>query len=610
MSEEPERQSVNSEGVGESGAFTENEKINNPSVQMTADENAADTDSEGIGGEPNAEANTEVNTEADTEQNKEPNTNQANAPYPAESALGNSQSAQPSENRNIYSSAPAQNRNIYSSQPVQNGGAYYNRSAYYGSQAQGISYRFDGNGNNTFSQYNRQAQPYMPQNTDYRGAYMQREAGASYMNQNPYSVGQNNGAAANNGENAAHTGAGAKKLPTGLIVFLVTAFVVFSLCVCLTVAVVAGSGNKNIISQPDVNGGSSLVPSVTEPETEAETALAENELKDTTSKDGSPIDLEKQPQDINSNNAYTAKYAYDKAKNVVAGVVGYKDSEYKQIASQGTGIVISENGYIITNSHVIGDSKQKYRVRVILDGESYDAQVTGFDSRTDIAVLKIDKDGLSPASFADSAELSVGQRVVAIGNPGGIEFSNSVTEGIISALDRDVRHGNVSYIQTDAAINPGNSGGPLLNLSGQVVGITTIKIVNTSYEGMGFAIPSRQIVSVIDSIIKNGYVAGRVRLGITGSEISRYNAEYYGLPTGIYVESVDGEGPAAKSRIAQGDIITEIDGVEITEFSVLYAELDKHSAGDVVTLTCLRYDESKDDYDEYVAQVTLTADEG
>lgn len=401
-----------------------------------------------------------------------------------------------------------------------------------------------------------------------------------------------------------------KSIPTGLIAFLVSAAVVLGLCICLTVVAVSSTSTNTSNNSAGNSGGygnsSPFSGGYDDSLLEDSDALDESDLIDTTDENGPQIELEKQPADIFSSDKYTAKYAYDKSKSSVVGVLAYSDKEKTEIGSQGTGIIISSNGYIVTNSHVIDDSKTKYRVTVSIDGEEFDAQVTGYDSRTDIAVLKIDKTGLTPASFADSSEVEVGQEVVAIGNPGGIEFSNSVTQGIVSALDRDVSHGNVSYIQTDAAINPGNSGGPLLNMSGQVIGITTIKIVNTSYEGMGFAIPSQQAVSVIDSIIKKGYVEGRVRMGLTGNEINATYSSYYNLPVGIYVVTVDEDGPLADGDIYPEDVITKIDDVEITSFSVLYKELEKHKAGDVVTLT---YCCPEDNYEyEYTIDVVLEAD--
>lgn len=403
-----------------------------------------------------------------------------------------------------------------------------------------------------------------------------------------------------------------KSIPSGLIIFLVTAVVVLVVCICLTVVAVskspAGSRYTDDIFGYDFQQPTSGYEYGTQAPVQSDNALDKSDLTDTTDKNAQRIKLNKQPENILDNAKFTAKYAYDKAKDSVVGIVGYQEKEKKKIGSQGTGIVISENGYIATNSHVIGDSKTKYKVVVLIDGQEYDAQVTGYDSRTDIAVLKIDKTDLKPADFADSGEVSVGQEVVAIGNPGGINFSNSLTQGIVSALDRDVSHGNVSYIQTDAAINPGNSGGPLLNLSGQVIGITTVKIVNTSYEGMGFAIPSQQAVSVIGSIIKQGCVEGRVRIGLTGNEITSAYSGYYDMPIGIYVVSVDEKGPLAEGDIEPGDIVTKIDDVDITSFSVLYKELDKHTPGDVVTLTYQRLNNNETEYTEHTQKVTLAAD--
>lgn len=412
-----------------------------------------------------------------------------------------------------------------------------------------------------------------------------------------------------------------KKFPMGIAIFLTSAALVLVICIVLTVVVSlnaqadrSNNGDSGFsfelpTSPDDGYGGYGYYDSFDQTE-EDQDVLDDSDVLDTTDENGPQLELKSQPRDIFTNEAYTAKNSYDKAKESVVGIIAYNDRECTEIGSQGTGIIISEDGYIITNSHVIDDSRTRYKVRVTIDNEEYDAQVTGFDSRTDLAVLKIDKTGLNPAEFANSDELQVGQSVVAIGNPGGMSFSNSITQGIVSALDRDVDHGSATYIQTDAAINPGNSGGPLLNMDGQVVGITTVKIVNTSYEGMGFAIPSQQAASVIDSIIKYGYVEGRVRIGITGTEITSDYASYYDLPMGIYVASIDEDGPLADTELEVGDIITKIDDVEITNFSTMYKELDKHKPGDTVTLTCeYPLDEGGTEYEEYTIDVVLQSDE-
>ena len=546
-----------------------------------------------------------------TEADSEPDLREGNMPQSTaqQNNAGAYQGYQQQNNAGVYQGYPQQNNaGAYQSYPQQNNAGVYqgypqpnNAGAYQGYPQQNNAGAYQGypqqNNAGAYQGYPQQnnATPYQTPRFD--------------ANSNPYSYYPY--AAPTTASYAAPKKKG-KKTPTGLIVFFATAAIALVVCIALF-ATVAVTYSPNIVNggssiddygnyESPTSGGFSVIPSETEPET----AIPDNEVTDTTNENGSPIELEDQPEDIYTNEGYAAKYAYDNAKDAVVGVIGYKEKEKKTMGSQGTGMVISEDGYIITNSHVIGDSRQKYKVTVMIGGEEYDAQVTGFDSRTDIAVLKIEKTGLTPARFTDSSQVSVGQEVVALGNPGGMKFSNSLTQGIVSALDRDVSHGSVSYIQTDAAINPGNSGGPLLNMSGQVVGMTTIKLVNTSYEGMGFAIPSKLIVSVADSIIKKGYVPGRVKIGITGAEINQYYAQSYGLPMGIYVNSVDSQGPSADSGISEGDIITKIDDVDITSFTVLYSELDKHSAGDKVTLTYSRaVDDEGSEFREYTAEIEL-----
>lgn len=315
--------------------------------------------------------------------------------------------------------------------------------------------------------------------------------------------------------------------------------------------------------------------------------------------DGPSVALKSQPKDIDDSNKYDAKTAYKKINPSVVAVITEQGSAVENgvsgtKTSQGTGIVISEDGYVVTNSHVIGDSK-KYTVKVAFsEEEEYKASVVGYDTRTDLAVLKIDAGKkLTPAEFADSDDVEVGQDVAAIGNPGGINFSNSLTRGIISALNRKVDDSSVGFLQTDAAINPGNSGGPLVNLAGQVIGINTIKIVDTEYEGMGFAIPSRSVKEVADDIISKGYVSGRVRIGITGLAITKLTAQANGVPTGILIDEFTEDSPLPKQGVKKNDIITKIDGVEITGFSRFYTELAEHEPGDEVKLTIYRVPEKQ-----------------
>lgn len=316
----------------------------------------------------------------------------------------------------------------------------------------------------------------------------------------------------------------------------------------------------------------------------------ESDYSDKVNKDYSGMKLESNPKDEKTNNSYTAAKASEKVSDSVVGILCYSDDVPDQAdtttaSSQGSGIIFSQDGYVITNAHVIGNSKTAYAIRVVTsDGKVYKAGVVGYDSRTDIAVLKMDDaKGLTPATFGDSSQLEVGQDIIVVGNPGGLDYQNTTTKGVISALDRKLSTSSLTkYIQTDAAINPGNSGGPLVNYYGQVVGITTSKIVSETYEGMGFAIPSQTVKSIVDTLVKNGYVEGRVKIGISGIAVTSDQASNYNIPQGIYVQSIVSGGPCDGTSLKEGDIITEVDGETITSFADVYAILETHKPGDKI----------------------------
>lgn len=323
------------------------------------------------------------------------------------------------------------------------------------------------------------------------------------------------------------------------------------------------------------------------------------------------VKLHSYPIDKNNSDKYTTKYAYNKVSESTIGVACYKKggmATEESLVSQGTGIILTEDGYIATNSHVIGDSRTLYSVQVVTsDGTVYEAKVIGYDSRTDLAVLKINARGLTPADFCDSDLVEVGEDVIAVGNPGGLEFQNSLTRGVVSALDRELSlSSQVTYIQTDAAINPGNSGGPLCNMYGQVIGINTAKINDASFEGMGFAIPSRTVKEIVDDLMTQGYVSDRVRLGISGQAMSSTMAQYYNTPTGILVGEISEGGPCDGTELQINDIITEIDGEEISDFGDVYAILGEHKPGDKVVLSVYRMNSR----DTFEITITLMADQG
>lgn len=316
----------------------------------------------------------------------------------------------------------------------------------------------------------------------------------------------------------------------------------------------------------------------------------ESDYSDKTNKSYSGMKLESNPKDAKTNGSYTAAKATEKVSDSVVGILCYSDDVPDQAdtttaSSQGSGIIFSQDGYVITNAHVIGNSKTAYAIRVVTsDGKVYKAGVVGYDSRTDIAVLKMDDaKGLTPATFGDSSQLEVGQDIIVVGNPGGLDYQNTTTKGVISALDRKLSTSSLTkYIQTDAAINPGNSGGPLVNYYGQVVGITTSKIVSETYEGMGFAIPSQTVKNIVDTLVKNGYVEGRVKIGISGIAVTSEQASNYNIPQGIYVQSIVSGGPCDGTSLEEGDIITEVDGETITSFADVYAILETHKPGDKI----------------------------
>ena len=256
--------------------------------------------------------------------------------------------------------------------------------------------------------------------------------------------------------------------------------------------------------------------------------------------------------------------------------------------STGSGIIMTEDGLIITNAHVIEDAQS---VTVILQDETeYPATIIGQDQQTDLAVLKIQATGLTPAEFGDSDNLEVGEKAIAIGNPLGLEFAGSMTQGIISALGREVEveGRTMTFIQTDAAINPGNSGGPLVNAYGQVIGITSAKISSEYAEGLGFAIPINDALPIIEELVNYGYVTGRPLIGITGEDLSANQAKYYQLPQGIYVRFVDPDSGAALAGIEAGDIIVGANGEDITTTDELNNIKDTLEVGDTMTITIYR----------------------
>lgn len=256
--------------------------------------------------------------------------------------------------------------------------------------------------------------------------------------------------------------------------------------------------------------------------------------------------------------------------------------------SKGSGIVISEDGYIITNAHVVEDANG---VKVAFtDGTEYKAELVGKDSKTDLAVIKIEAEGLVPAELGNSDQMELGEQVVTIGNPGNL--SGTITVGYVSGLHRKVRTDSSQYlmscIQTDAAVNPGNSGGALVNMYGQVVGVVSSKYVVTGYEGLGFAIEMNEAKPIIEDIISKGYISGRLRIGITFIGINEISAAQNGIPSGLLIRTISDDCDISNTELEIDDIITEINGQKVYDTDTVLAALEGCVPGDTVTAKVYR----------------------
>lgn len=306
------------------------------------------------------------------------------------------------------------------------------------------------------------------------------------------------------------------------------------------------------------------------------------------SSDDSAFSMEIRKKPENSDGGFVVKDVSDVVQKVRPSVVGVITESFQtySTSSAGSGIILSEDGYIVTNNHVVegGDS-----IAVTLDdGETYAAELIGTDVKSDIAVLKIDAQNLPAAEFGDSSQVEVGEAAIAIGNPLGL--NGTVTAGIISAVDREIQVGssNMVLLQTDASINPGNSGGALLNEYGQVIGVNSAKISSEDSEGLGFAIPSNTVGPIVEELIDKGYVSGRPLTGISGRNVSALTAAFYNIPQGILVDQVAPESDAAAKGLTAGDVIIGVDDIRVENISDACTLRDEHKAGDTMKLTFYR----------------------
>jgi len=327
----------------------------------------------------------------------------------------------------------------------------------------------------------------------------------------------------------------------------------------------------------------------------------------------------------------------DVAKKVIPSVVGikvtYPVSGYSfffngnsdsTATGEGSGIVYSSDGYILTNNHVVAEAmsfnsniildKAKIEVYINGDEKAYKAKVIGRNETLDVALIKIEAINLVPAEFGDSDLVEIGQTAIAIGNPGGMQYMNSVTAGIISGINREIDNGyqqdnkrKLNLIQTDAAINPGNSGGPLVNTEGQVIGINSIKIADVKFEGLGFAIPINSVTVLVDELIAKGYNStGTSNIGISiDTSYTKEVASSNNFPNGAYVSKVGQYSPADFAGIRVKDIITEFNGVTINGYEDLLSTKEKLEPGDTVSLKVYRIINEKGDYGYVDLTITL-----
>ena len=277
-------------------------------------------------------------------------------------------------------------------------------------------------------------------------------------------------------------------------------------------------------------------------------------------------------------------------------------------ASTGTGVILTSDGYIVTNAHVVDGAGA---IQVLLtDDRTFSASLVGSDEISDLAVLKVEAADLTPARFGDSSQLRIGDTVAAIGDPLGIEYRGTYTDGIVSAINRDVDMDGrtMTLIQTNAALNSGNSGGPLINCYGQVIGINTMKIGaftdSAGVEGIGFAIPSVTVKDIVDQLIAQGYVSGRPTLGIEGEALSSFYQHYYRLPAGLYITQVEPGSDAYVKGIEDGDLLLSLDNQKITTMEELKSILYDREVGETVEAIIYRAGE------RYRVVLTLSENKG
>lgn len=515
------------------------------------------------------------------------------------------------DNNNTYSNQQPDNSDINNTSfinPQNNSG----NSPQYGSY--NTQNRFGTTPNQPYGNYNPNYQNNGYQNQGYQNFNGQNYQGNNNGNKNPYSTSANqgynnrsyygnNGPVNQNYNNHPNSAPKKKKgNSTGKVVFAVL------ICICIIIASVA-------IGSSFTSGSTKNNPSKS---TESNSSSSEKNSS------GALPSVEKTPADASEysgKGAMNMEQIYVAVKDINVGVIVYSNN---QKAGEGSGIIVGEDEnktytYVLTCAHVISGN---YKAQIQLnDDTEIDAEIVGYDTKTDVGVLRVKKTGLKAATFGDSSTLAVGQPVYAIGNPGGTEFFGTLTDGSITAIDRPVTTTSSSAydlpcIQHNAAINPGNSGGALVNKYGQVIGLNSSKIADTEYEGMGFSVPINTVLQIYKDIVKHGYVTNRPMLGISYYAVSTdytYSAIAWknNLPYGsIVIASISQSSDLAGKDVNVGDIITAVNGKKLDSTDILLEAIEKANVGDTLTLTICRLNNNGSINSTFNVKIKLVEDKG
>lgn len=390
---------------------------------------------------------------------------------------------------------------------------------------------------------------------------------------------------------------------SGLLAMML--ILVIFLCGIITVL---GILNVRLFQQLQNQDPAELAISFRDVETQPqETAAVETQPKVSPSRQAATINLQSSPasvENVPTEGGLSLQEIYERNIKSVVSINAILTGG----SSTGTGVILTEDGYIVTNAHVV-ENAAAISVQ-LTDQDIFQAQVIGTDELSDLAVLKISASGLTPAQFGDSSSLRVGDTVVAIGDPLGVEFRGTYTDGIISGIDRDVDMDGrtMTLLQTNAALNSGNSGGPLINCYGQVIGINTMKIGaftdKAGVEGLGFAIPSTTVKTIVDQLISQGYVSGRPTLGISGEGLSSFYQHYYRMPAGLYITQVSQSSEAYEKGVEEGDLLLSINDTPVTSMDDLKSTIFSCEVGQTVQVTIYRGGQ------QYLLELTLEEDRG